>query len=65
MIRWGYMYRSAHHFLSLMLLQSCSEIEFSKVEECTYLKTAVVCRGNAWECHAQLCEALDDEAILY
>jgi len=50
---------------TLLLLQSCSEMEVSKVEECMYLKTAVLCQGNAWECHAQLREAPDDDALLY
>jgi len=49
---------------TLLLLQSCSEMEVSKIEECMHLKTAVFCRGNAWECHAQLREALDDDALL-
>jgi hypothetical protein len=49
---------------NLLLLQSCSEIEVSKVEERMYLKTAVFCRGNAQECHAQLHEALDDDVLL-
>jgi len=37
---------------TLLLFQFCSEMEVPKVEECMYLKTAVFCQGNAWECYA-------------
>jgi hypothetical protein len=49
-IRWGVKIqeRTAFFMPTLLLLQSCSEMEVSKVEECMYLKTAVFCRGNAW-----------------
>jgi len=57
--------QSAFFMPTLLLSQSCSEMEVSKVEECMYLKTAVFCQGNTWDCHAQLHQAADDDVLLY
>jgi hypothetical protein len=40
-------------------------MEICKFEQCLYVKTAILCGQNAWECHAELSEVLADHAIPY
>jgi hypothetical protein len=37
----------------------------SEVEQHLYGTVAIVCSGNAWVCHVELCEALGDHAVQY
>jgi hypothetical protein len=39
------------------------QVEAHKYEQCSYVKTAVLCGQNACKCHAELCEALGDHAL--
>jgi hypothetical protein len=38
-------------------------MEVFKVEQLLYLKITFLHGKSAWECHAELCEALDDRAL--
>ena len=51
------------HASTLLLLQSHSEMEVFKVEQHLYLKIVILHGKSAWECHAELCEALGDRDI--
>jgi hypothetical protein len=57
------MYLITCHAPNLLLLQSHSEMEVFKVEQHLYPKIAVHNGRSAWECYAELCEALGDHGL--